>query len=60
MPLLMSVCLTQLFQAASLLPPQTGTEVYRHGDAANVPTAYQRHLSTVSAKKHLKKNNNIT
>lgn len=41
----LSVCLTQLFQAACLLPPQTGTEVYRHGDAANVPTAYQRHLS---------------
>lgn len=42
----MSVCLTQLFQMASLLPTQTGTEVYRHGDAANVPMAYQWHLST--------------
>uniref|UniRef100_A0A3Q3N632 Hepatocyte nuclear factor 4, gamma n=1 Tax=Mastacembelus armatus TaxID=205130 RepID=A0A3Q3N632_9TELE len=37
---------TQLFQAASQLPTQTGTEVYRHDDAANVPAAYQRHLST--------------
>nr|XP_020462003.1 hepatocyte nuclear factor 4-beta-like [Monopterus albus] len=29
----------RLCTAASLLPTQTGTEVYRHGDAANVPTA---------------------
>lgn len=36
---------SQLLQAARLLPPQTGTEVYRQGDEANVPTADQRHLS---------------
>lgn len=41
----MSVCLTQVFQEVCLLSPQTGTEVYRHCDAASVPTTYQGHLS---------------
>uniref|UniRef100_M4A0D7 Hepatocyte nuclear factor 4-beta-like n=1 Tax=Xiphophorus maculatus TaxID=8083 RepID=M4A0D7_XIPMA len=34
-----------------LLPTQTGTEVSSHGEAANVPTLYQRSMSATS--KHL-------
>lgn len=38
--------LTQLFQAAFLLPTLTGTEVYRHAEDADVPAA------PVPTKKH--------